>query len=172
MPGTAAPISIAFSGTAGSTCGALLPTGRVVDTVDGVDVTCIDNGMPAVLLAAADLGVTGYESPADLEADTDLADRLEHIRSQAGKLMGLGECRTTTVPKMTLVAAPLGDGAVDTRTFIPVPVPHLHRRARSAHRRHRGPDPRIGRAIDSAVTATTASSASSTPPGTSTSTST
>jgi 4-oxalomesaconate tautomerase len=120
VPGAAAPISIAFSGTAGSTCGTLLPTGRVVDTIDGVDVTCIDNGMPTVLIAAADLGVSGHENPADLEADTDLADRLAHIRSQAGKLMGLGDVSTTTVPKMTLVAAPLGDGTLDTRTFIPV----------------------------------------------------
>ncbi|MDI9951056.1 4-oxalomesaconate tautomerase [Rhodococcus sp. IEGM 1305] len=120
VPGAAAPISIAFSGTAGSTCGTLLPTGRVVDTIDGVDVTCIDNGMPTVLIAAADLGVSGHESPDELEADTDLADRLAHIRSQAGKLMGLGDVSTTTVPKMTLVAAPLGDGTLDTRTFIPV----------------------------------------------------
>ncbi|MFC9833906.1 4-oxalomesaconate tautomerase [Rhodococcus sp. NPDC127530] len=120
VPGSAAPISIAFSGTAGSTCGTLLPTGRIVDTVDGVDVTCIDNGMPTVVIAAADLGVSGHESPGELEADTDLTARLAHIRSQAGKLMGLGDVSTTTVPKMTLVAAPLGDGTLDTRTFIPV----------------------------------------------------
>ena len=93
VPGTAAPISLAFSDTAGSTCGALLPTGQVVDTVDGVEVTCIDNGMPVVILDAADLGITGYESPETLEANLDFTERLEHIRLQAGKLMGLGECR-------------------------------------------------------------------------------
>jgi 4-oxalomesaconate tautomerase len=119
VPGTAAPISLAFADTAGSTCGALLPTGQVVDTVDGVQVTCIDNGMPVVILDAADLGITGYESPETLEANNDFTDRLEHIRLQAGKLMGLGDVSKKTVPKMTLVSAPSGDGAVNTRTFIP-----------------------------------------------------
>ena len=119
VPGTAAPISLAFSDTAGSTCGALLPTGHVVDTVDGVEVTCIDNGMPVVILDAADLGITGYETPETLEANHDFTDRLEHIRLQAGKLMGLGDVSQKTVPKMTLVSAPSNDGAVNTRTFIP-----------------------------------------------------
>jgi len=119
VPGTAAPISLAFSDTAGSTCGALLPTGQVLDTVDGVQVTCIDNGMPVVVLDAADLGITGYESPETLEANTDFTDRLEHIRLQAGKLMGLGDVSKQTVPKMTLVSAPSGDGVLNTRTFIP-----------------------------------------------------
>ncbi len=119
VPGTAAPISLAFSDTAGSTCGALLPTGHVVDTVDGVDVTCIDNGMPVVILDAADLGITGYETPETLEANNDFTDRLEDIRLQAGKLMGLGDVSQKTVPKMTLVSAPSNDGAVNTRTFIP-----------------------------------------------------
>jgi 4-oxalomesaconate tautomerase len=119
VPGTAAPISLAFSDTAGSTCGALLPTGQIVDTVDGVEVTCIDNGMPVVILDAADLGITGYESAETLEANSDFTDRLEHIRLQAGKLMGLGDVSKKTVPKMTLVSAPGGDGTVNTRTFIP-----------------------------------------------------
>ena len=72
VPGTAAPVAIEFVDVAGSTCGALLPTGNVVDEVEGVRVTCIDNGMPVVCIAAADLGVTGTESPADLEQDERL----------------------------------------------------------------------------------------------------
>jgi 4-oxalomesaconate tautomerase len=119
VPGSAAAISLAFSDIAGSTCGALLPTGQVVDTVGGIKVTCIDNGMPVVILDAADLGVTGYENPETLEANTEFTDRLEHIRLQAGKLMGLGDVSTQTVPKMTLVSAPSGGGTVNTRTFIP-----------------------------------------------------
>jgi 4-oxalomesaconate tautomerase len=119
VPGSAAPISLAFSDTAGSTCGALLPTGQVVDTVDGIEVTCIDNGMPTVILVATDLGITGDESPDVLEADTDLTERLAQIRLQAGKLMRLGDVSTKTVPKLTLVSAPRGDGTVNTRTFIP-----------------------------------------------------
>ncbi|HEY5853867.1 MAG TPA: 4-oxalomesaconate tautomerase [Aldersonia sp.] len=120
VPGTAAPISLEFADTAGSSCGALLPTGQVVDTIDGIEVTCLDNGMPTVVLDAGDLGVTGYESPADLEANTDLVDRLAHIRIQAGKLMGLGDVTDKTVPKMTLVSPPQHGGTVSTRTFIPV----------------------------------------------------
>lgn len=120
VPGAAAPIRIEFAGTAGSTCGTLLPTGRVVDTVDGIDVTCIDNGMPTVVIAAEDLGVTGHESPDELENNSGLADRIALIRAQAGKLMGIEDVADTTIPKMTLVAAPRNGGSIDTRTFIPV----------------------------------------------------
>jgi 4-oxalomesaconate tautomerase len=87
--------------------------------VDGVEVTCIDNGMPVVVLAAGDVGVTGYESPAELEANQKLRDRVERLRLAAGVLMGLGDVTDQTVPKMTLVAAPREGGTLCTRTFIP-----------------------------------------------------
>ena len=120
VPGTSAAISIAFSDTAGSTCGALFPTGNCVDDIDGTTVTCIDNGMPVVLINAADLGITGTESPADLEDDSGLAARLAKIRAQAGKSMGFDDVSTLTVPKMTLVSPPTMGGTLNTRTFIPV----------------------------------------------------
>lgn len=119
VPGTAAPIRIDFLDTAGSSCGALLPTGRGVDDVEGTEVTLIDNGMPVVVLRAADLGVTGYETPAELEADTELRRRLERIRRAAGPLMRLGDVTDLTVPKLTLVAPPRAGGSLCTRTFIP-----------------------------------------------------
>jgi 4-oxalomesaconate tautomerase len=119
VPGTAAPILIDFLDIAGSSCGALLPTGRSVDMIDGIDVTLIDNGMPVVLLRATDLGKTGYEEPAALEADADLKARVERIRLEAGRLMNLGDVTKKTVPKMTLVAPARNGGAVSTRTFIP-----------------------------------------------------
>ncbi|MET7702404.1 4-oxalomesaconate tautomerase [Streptomyces sp. NPDC005485] len=116
VPGTAAPVVIEFpAGT-----GALLPTGNARDEVDGVPVTCVDNGMPTVLIAAASLKITGYEKPKDLEEDLALADRLHGIRLLAGRLMGLGDVSDATVPKLTLLAAPREGGAVTTRTFIPV----------------------------------------------------
>jgi 4-oxalomesaconate tautomerase len=102
--------------------GALLPTGNVRDVVDGIDVTCVNAGMPVVLVAAKDLGRTGYESVADLEADEDLAARIRAIRLRAGQLMGLGDVSAATVPKVTLVAAPADGGMICTRTFIPVRV--------------------------------------------------
>lgn len=119
VPGTAAAIPIVFRDTAGSSCGALLPTGNAADTIDGVGVTLIDNGMPCVVLAALDLGVTGSETPAELNADTALKARLEAIRLEAGPLMNLGEVADRSVPKMTLVARAAAGGAIATRTFIP-----------------------------------------------------
>jgi 4-oxalomesaconate tautomerase len=119
VPGTASALPIAFRDTAGSTCGALLPTGAPVDIIDGVPITCIDNGMPVVVMRAADLGITGEESRETLDADTALKARLESIRLQAGPRMNLGDVRDLSVPKMTLASAPRAGGAIATRTFIP-----------------------------------------------------
>lgn len=116
VPGTAAPVVVEFPRGSGP----LLPTGRARDTVAGIDVTCVDNGMPTVLVAASALDVSGYEAPKDLEEDLALADRLREIRLEAGKLMGLGDVENATVPKVTLLAPPRAGGAVATRTFIPV----------------------------------------------------
>lgn len=119
VPGAAAPVLINFLDIAGSSCGALLPTGNAVDVIDGVDVTCIDNGMPVVLLKAAAFGLSGAESPAELEANSELKARVESIRLQAGKLMNLQDVTAKTVPKMSLVSAPQSGGVINTRTFIP-----------------------------------------------------
>jgi 4-oxalomesaconate tautomerase len=119
VPGTSAPIPIAFKETAGSSCGALLPTGNAVDVVEGVEVTMIDDGMPCVVMRAADLGITGTETPDDLEANAGLRARLEAIRLVCGPLMNLGDVTKKSVPKMTMVSAPQNGGAIATRTFIP-----------------------------------------------------
>ena len=119
VPGTAAPVLLRFSDIAGSSCGALLPTGRTRDVIEGVPVTCIDNGMPVLLIRAESLGVRGYESPAVLDANADLKARIEAIRLIAGPAMGLGDVRNKVVPKVTLVAPAIDGGAVHTRTFIP-----------------------------------------------------
>ncbi|WAH60544.1 4-oxalomesaconate tautomerase [Pseudomonas silvicola] len=119
VPGSAAAVVIEFDDIAGSSCGSLFPTGNVVDMFDGVAVTCIDNGMPVVLIRASDLGRTGYESRADLDADVALKARLEAIRLQAGPAMNLGDVSARTVPKMCLVAAPQQGGAISSRSFIP-----------------------------------------------------
>jgi 4-oxalomesaconate tautomerase len=119
VPGTGAPIKISFLETAGSVCGSLLPTGRLVDQFDGSDVTCIDNGMPVVVVAAEALGVTGYETRDELNADTALKQKIESIRLQAGSAMNLGDVAKKVVPKMCLVAKPKAGGQICTRTFIP-----------------------------------------------------
>jgi 4-oxalomesaconate tautomerase len=119
VPGTAAPINISFLETEGSVCGSLLPTGHLVDRFDGVDVTCIDNGMPVVVMAAEALGVTGYETRDELNANAALKQRIESIRLQAGPAMNLGDVTRKVVPKMCLVAKPAAGGQICTRTFIP-----------------------------------------------------
>lgn len=124
VPGTSAPITINFLDTAGSVASGLLPTGRVLDkvTVAGVgtlEVTCIDNGMPLVMMRARDLNRTGYESVADLNADTELKAKLEALRLHCGELMGLGDVTSKTYPKMCLVAPPQAGGSIATRCFIP-----------------------------------------------------
>jgi len=119
VPGTAAAIRIDFLDVTGSSCGALLPTGNPVDLVDGLEVSCIDNGMPVVILRAADFGKSGAENPAELEADVALKARVERIRLELGPRMNLGDVTKKTVPKMTLVAPAQHGGALGTRTFIP-----------------------------------------------------
>lgn len=119
VPGTAAAISLEFEDTAGSSCGALLPTGNVIDTIQGVDVTLIDNGMPCVLLTAQDVGASGYETREELDGDQALKARVEAIRLEAGPLMSLGNVTEKTVPKMMLLAPPKKGGAICTRSFIP-----------------------------------------------------
>lgn len=119
VPGTHAAVPLMFENTAGSMCGALLPTGRAVDVVNGVKATLIDNGMPCVILRATEFGLTGQESREALEADTALKARLEAIRLVAGPMMNLGDVSAASVPKMTLVCAPVAGGAIGTRSFIP-----------------------------------------------------
>lgn len=127
-PGTSAPVVINFLDTAGSVCDGLLPTGHVKDTLTltgagfepfSLDVTCIDNGMPLVMFKASDVGRTGYESVAEMNADTELKTKIEALRLQVSRLMGLGDVSQKNYPKMTLIAPPQNGGAITTRSFIP-----------------------------------------------------
>ena len=119
VPGTSAPIKINFLDTAGSVAPGLLPTGRVRDVIDGLEVTCIDNGMPLVILRASDVGRSGNESVAELNADSELKARLERLRIACGHAMQLGDVTARNYPKMTLVAPPRAGGSIATRSFIP-----------------------------------------------------
>jgi 4-oxalomesaconate tautomerase len=114
-PFPAAPIELAFPGS-GRTC---FPTGRLVDRFDGLDVTCVDAGMPVILVRAGDLDLEGTEAPDVLEKNDALRSRIEAVRLQAGPAMGLGDVAATTVPKISIVSEPRQGGTVTTRTFIP-----------------------------------------------------
>jgi 4-oxalomesaconate tautomerase len=119
VPGTAAPIPINFLDAAGSVCGALLPTGRAVDFIEGVEVTCIDNGMPVVVTRALDFGFEGSETCSQIEAAADTLHRIEAIRIKAGEKMGMGDVSAAVVPKVSLISAPKHGGAIQTRNLIP-----------------------------------------------------
>ena len=119
VPGSHAPVPIAFRDTAGSSCGALLPTGNAVDIVEGVPVTLIDNGMPCLVMKAADVGITGYEDRETLDANASLKAKIEAIRLAVGERMNLGDVREKSVPKMMLVAPPRDGGTITVRSFIP-----------------------------------------------------
>jgi 2-methylaconitate cis-trans-isomerase PrpF len=119
VPGTAAPVRENFAGTVGSKTGKLLPTGVLRETIDGLEVTCIDVAVPMVIVSAADVGRTGYESKAELDADAKLIARLEAIRVEAGIRMGLGDCSKLVVPKPVLVAPPRAGGTIASRDFVP-----------------------------------------------------
>lgn len=119
VPGTASPVKINFLDTAGSVCGSLLPTGQASDEILGIPVTCIDNGMPMVLLKASDMGCTGYETPAELNRDEPLKQRIEALRLAASLKMGLGDTAEKSYPKMCLISEPVQGGTLNTRCFIP-----------------------------------------------------
>jgi 4-oxalomesaconate tautomerase len=119
VPGTSAPIICNYIDVAGSVCGSLFPTGNKKDVIDGINVTCIDNGMPVVLISANELGITGYESCEELSENKSLKQKIESIRLKVGPMMNLGDVSNRVVPKMSIVSAAKNGGNINTRTFIP-----------------------------------------------------
>ena len=104
VPGTAAPVGINFKGAIGSVTKKLLPTGKPLDVIDGVEVSCVDVAMPMVLMRAEAFGKTGHETADELDADRELFKRMEAIRLKAGVLMGMGDVSKLVVPKIALLA--------------------------------------------------------------------
>ncbi len=117
--GTAAPIGLNFMDTVGSSTGSLLPTGHLQETINGVDVTCMDVAMPIVIAKASDFGLTGHETTAELDANTDFYARIEQIRIEAGRRMGMGDVTKSVVPKFAILSPPRGLGTITARYFMP-----------------------------------------------------
>jgi 4-oxalomesaconate tautomerase len=117
--GTAAPVKINFKSAIGAVTGKLLPTGKPLDVIDGVEVSCVDVAMPVVLMRAEAFGKTGYETAIELDADQELFKRMEAIRRKAGALMGLGDVSKLVVPKLALLAKPRHGGTISSRFFVP-----------------------------------------------------
>ena len=119
VPGSAAPIYLAFHNAAGSKTGHLLPTGSPIDLIDGVEVSCVDAAMPIMIVRAKDLGLTGYETPAELNANANFLKRLEALRLVAGARMGIENVADKVIPKPVLLAPPHAGGTVHARYFMP-----------------------------------------------------
>ncbi|MBY5924317.1 MULTISPECIES: 4-oxalomesaconate tautomerase [unclassified Halomonas] len=120
VPGTSSAIQLSFLDIVGTkTCG-LLPTGNVVDLIDGVAVSCLDAATPIIMLRAEELGLTGHESPDQLDANSQLLARIERLRRHAGELMGLGDVSQSVLPKPVLVSPALEQGrTLCARYFVP-----------------------------------------------------
>lgn len=119
VPGSAAPVRLNFMGIVGSKTGALFPTGHAREEIDGVPVTLIDAAVPMMMFRAVDLGKTGTEGPAELDADRDFFARMEAMRQEAGRRMGLGDVTGKVIPKVAMLAPPQVGGAVAARYFVP-----------------------------------------------------
>ena len=122
VSGSAAPVHLTFTDFAGGTTGAVFPTGNRVDHIDGVEVSCVDAGVCAILMRAADLGLTGGETPAELNAETAVLERVERIRLKAGELMGMGDVTGRVVPKVMLISEPTPGSGADIRSRYLVPT--------------------------------------------------
>ena len=120
VPGTAAPIYLNFMDVVGSATGALLPTGKLTDEIDGVTVTCMDVAMPIVIARADAFGLSGFETAEELDVNRAFFERMEPIRRKAGLLMGMGDVANSVVPKFAILAPPRQGGAVTARYFMPL----------------------------------------------------
>ena len=119
VPGRGAPVVLNFLHGAGAKTGALLPTGRAIDVIGGVDVSCVDFASPLVLIEAAALGKTGHESKPALDVDRQLFERVEAIRLEASRRMGLGDATAKVLPKVALLARPAHEGSIASRYLTP-----------------------------------------------------
>lgn len=119
VPGNAAPINLQFMDVVGGVTGSLFPTGNVVDEIDGIQATCMDVAMPMVIARAEQFGLTGYESCVELDGNRDFFDRIELIRLEAGRLMGMGDVQASVIPKLGLLAPPQAGGTICSRYLMP-----------------------------------------------------
>ncbi|MCF8964919.1 4-oxalomesaconate tautomerase [Providencia rettgeri] len=119
VPGHAAPVALTFLNASGTKTGKLLPTGHAIDTIEGIDVSCIDMAMPVVLIDAPQLNKTGYETAEQLESDTEFMQKLETIRIKAGAAMGLGDVSKKVIPKPILISPAIHGGTINVRYFMP-----------------------------------------------------
>ncbi len=119
VPGTGAPIELFFKDPGGTKTGQLMPTGSPKDLVEGVEVSCFDAAVPMIIARAADMGLTGYETPDEINGRKDFFAKLERIRVSASHKMGMGDPTGSVVPKFCIVSAARNGGAINARYMVP-----------------------------------------------------
>ena len=119
VPGKAAPVALQFMDTVGGVTGAFLPTGNLIDHIDGIDVTCMDVAMPMVIARAESFGLTGYETPAEIDENAAFVARMEALRQKAGAMMGMGDVADAVTPKFGLIAPATQGGTIAARYMMP-----------------------------------------------------
>ncbi|WP_025772239.1 4-oxalomesaconate tautomerase [Thioalkalivibrio sp. HK1] len=119
VPGSASPVRLSFMDTVGSLTGTLMPTGNVRETIQGIELTCMDVAMPVVMARARDFDLSGHESGEDLNHRPELLAKMESVRIEAGKRMGLGDASHSVVPKFALLAKARSGGTIAARYFTP-----------------------------------------------------
>jgi hypothetical protein len=126
VPTPAAPVKLTFVDAVGAMTGKLLPTGKAIEVIDGIEASCVDMAMPVVIMAAEAFGKTGAETPEEFDADRAFFARLEAIRVRAGLLMGMGDVTRLVVPKPVLVSRPRAGGSITSRYFTPLTCHRSH----------------------------------------------
>jgi 2-methylaconitate cis-trans-isomerase PrpF len=111
VPGHGARIALDFLDPGGAGTGRLLPTGQRRERIDGFEASLVDATNPMVFVRARDLGLTGTEWPQAIDGNRDVTKRLEAIRVEAARRMGIPG--SAAVPKVALVAPPAKFTALD-----------------------------------------------------------
>lgn len=119
VPGTAAPIRMAFANTEGAVTGSLFASGKRREEIDGIAVTLIDNAMPMMLLRADAVGLRGDETPDEIDANAEMFARVEALRLEAGRRMGLGDVSKLVTPKVGLLSPARHGGTIASRYLVP-----------------------------------------------------
>jgi 2-methylaconitate cis-trans-isomerase PrpF len=104
VPGSGAKIMLDFAGTAGAVTGKILPTGNVKDLLEieglgRIEASIVDVANPMVFVRATDLGLSGIESPKEIDGNRKLLDTLEKIRAKAAVILGMAASEAEATQK-------------------------------------------------------------------------
>ena len=119
VPGSSAPIYLNFFNAEGAKTGELFPTGETTESIDGINVTLVDYSVPMMLLSAESLGLSGQETAEEIDINSPLLSKIELMRLEAGKRMGLGDVSEMVIPKVAILSKPKDDSLLTSRYLMP-----------------------------------------------------